>query len=111
MRWSPATGFPKDWYTDVEVLRGGGRDSMGNPKQPEVIPLDECLISNHSMTDTTEPASDQTTNPAYLYRKPGFKFLPTDRIRVPETSDMEGTWEIIGRPAGGPMGWEVRLSQ
>ncbi|MCZ9884148.1 hypothetical protein [Arthrobacter sp. B2a2-09] len=100
--------FPKSWRTDVVVLRGGGRDSKGNPLPPQEIPVTDCIIGARA---TAEPLdqSDVVDSKAVLYRDPGFTFLPADRVRVPEGTRMAGTWSVEGRPGEWPYGSEVWL--
>lgn len=100
--------FPKEWRTDVTVIRGGGRDAKGNTLPSQEIPLRNCLIGPRA---TTEPLdrSDVTSATAVLYRDPGFTFLPSDRIRVPEGARMAGLWAVDGRPGEWPQGVEVGL--
>lgn len=100
--------FPKAWRTDVVVLRGGGRDSKGNPLPTQELPVTDCIIGPRA---TAEPLdhSDVVDSKAVLYREPGFTFLPADRIRVPEGARMPGTWSVEGRPGEWPFGSEVGL--
>lgn len=100
--------FPKSWRVDVIILRGGGKDSKGNPLPVTEIPVDGCLIGPRA---TSEPLdrSDVTTSTVALYRGPGFTFLAKDRIRIPDGSRMAGTWAVDGRPNEWPFGWEVGL--
>ncbi|WP_155854330.1 hypothetical protein [Arthrobacter sp. MA-N2] len=100
--------FPKQWRTDVVVLRGGGRDAKGNPLPSFEIPVTDCIIAPRA---TAEPLdrSDVVDSKAVLYRDPGFTFLPADRVRVPEGARMAGTWSVEGRPGEWPYGSEVGL--
>lgn len=100
--------FPKEWRTDVTVIRGGGRDAKGNPLPAQEIPLRNCLIAPRA---TAEPLdrSDVTSSTAVLYRDPGFTFLPADRVRVPTGARMAGVWAVDGRPGEWPHGVEVGL--
>lgn len=100
--------FPKWWRTDVTVIRGGGRDAKGNVLPTTEIPVRDCLVGSRA---TSEPLdrSDVVSSTAVLYRDPGFTFLPSDRIRVPEGARMAGTWAVDGRPGEWPHGVEVGL--
>jgi hypothetical protein len=100
--------FPKSWLTAVTVLRGGGKDAKGNPIAPVEIPVTGCLIGPRATADPVDRA-DVVSSTAVLYRDPGFTFLPTDRIRVPEGARMAGTWTVDGRPGEWPHGWEIGL--
>lgn len=100
--------FPKSWRVDVTVLRGGGRDAKGNPLPVMEIPVKDCLIGARATADPLDRA-DVSSSTAVLYRDPGFTFLPSDRIRVPEGARMAGTWSVDGRPGEWPGGWEIAL--
>lgn len=104
--------FPDDWYTDVIVLRGGGRDARGNPRPEEQIPVTRCLIIPSS-TSEGEGFDDITDSKITLRRteKPAFTFLSTDRVRIPEGSRMAGDWSVAGRPGEWPVGVEVPLER
>lgn len=102
--------FPRAWLTDVVVIRGGGRDAKGNPLPSQEIFATGCAVGPRA---TSEPLdrSDVVSSSAVLYKdpEPGFKFLPSDRIRVPAGALMAGTWAVDGRPGEWPKGWEVGL--
>lgn len=100
--------FPKSWRTDVTVIRGGGRDAKGNPLPPVEIPVRDCLIGSRATADPLD-RSEVVNSTAVLYRDPGFTFLPSDRIRVPEGARMAGLWAVDGRPGEWPQGVEVGL--
>lgn len=104
----PTRFMLRSWLVDVVVLRGGGRDAKGNPLPATEIPVTGCLIAPRA---TSEPLdrSDVVSSTAVLYRAPGFRFLPADRIRVPNGARMEGLWAVEGRPGEWPHGWEVGL--
>ncbi|MBD1541024.1 hypothetical protein G9E11_01885 [Arthrobacter sp. IA7] len=105
---SPLRGFPKSWLTDVTVLRGGGRDPKGNPLPPVELTVTGCLIGARATSDPVD-RSDVVDGKAVLYRGPGFRFLSTDRIRVPDGARMAGEWSVDGRPGEWPFGSEVGL--
>lgn len=94
------------------VLRSGGRDDWGNPLPVVEIPKDNCLIAPRSTTDPVDRSDVVNAKPA-LYRdnEPGFSFLSTDRIRVPEGARMAGEWEVDGLPGEWPFGVEVPLAR
>ena len=103
--------FPAEWLCDVVVLRGGGRDSRGNPAPVTEVPVTDCLVGARA---TMDPLSrgDLTTADAVLYRDlgDGVTFLPTDRVRVPEGTWLSaGVWAVDGEPKAWPLGWEVPL--
>lgn len=100
--------FLKSWRVDVTVIRGGGRDAKGNPLPSQEIPLHNCIIAPRATADPVD-RSDVTSSTAVLYRDPGFTFLPSDRIRVPDGARMAGLWAVDGRPGEWPDGWEVGL--
>lgn len=102
--------FPKSWRTSVIVLRSGGRDVKGNPLPDVEIPKDNCLIAPRMTAEPVDRSDVVVAKPA-LYRdnEPGFSFLSTDRIRVPEGARMSGDWEVDGLPGEWPMGVEVPL--
>lgn len=102
--------FPLSWRTDVTVLRGGGRDDKSNPLPVEEIPVTKCLVGPRS---TAEPNdfSEIVDSTAVLYRTvdDGFRFLPSDRVVVPDGARMAGEWSVDGRPSEWHMGVEVGL--
>jgi hypothetical protein len=100
--------FPREWRTDVTVLRGGGRDAKGNPLPAQEIPVRNCAVGARATSDPLD-RSDVVSSTAVLYRDPGFTFLPADRIRVPDGALMSGTWAVDGRPNEWPLGSEVGL--
>lgn len=102
--------FPASWRTNITVLRGGGRDSNGNPRPVVEIPLAGCLIGPRS-TGESGIQSDVTSSEMSLYRDPDpvFKFLSTDRILVPDGALNAGEWVVDGRPKEFPLGIEVPL--
>jgi len=105
---SPLRGVPKSWLTDVTVIRGGGRDAKGNPLPTVELQVSRCLIAPRATADPVD-RSDVTDNTAVLYRGPGFTFLSTDRVRVPDGRPMAGVWAVEGRPGEWPFGTEVGL--
>lgn len=105
---SITTHFPKEWLTDVIARRGGGKDDRGNPLPTADLPVTDCLVGARSTSDPTD-RSDMVDNKAVLYRDPGFTFLSTDVIVVPEGHRMAGSWSVDGRPGEWPSGLEVGL--
>jgi hypothetical protein len=104
---SPVRFFPKNWRTDVVVLRGGGRDPKGNPLPTVEIPVEGCLIGPRSTSEPLDRSDTAESNVA-LYHD-AFLFLSKDRIRVPEGNRMAGEWSVAGRPGEWPLGVEVPL--
>lgn len=104
----PIRRLPKSWLVAVTVLRGGGRDAKGNPLPTTEIAVTGCLIGPRSTADPID-RSDVVDGKAVLYRGPGFRFLSTDRIRVPDGALMAGEWSVDGRPGEWPFGSEVGL--
>jgi hypothetical protein len=100
--------LPSSWLTSVTVLRGGGRDAKGNPLPTQEITVTRCLVGPRSTADPVD-RSDVTDGKAILYRGPGFTFMSTDRIVVPDGARMAGVWSVDGRPAEWPYGSEVGL--
>lgn len=102
--------FPRKWRTDVVVLRGGGRDSKGNPLPVTEIPVRDCIVAPRATSEPTDRA-DLISSTAVLYRDPdpAFKFLPKDRVRVPVAARMSGEWAVDGLPGEWPLGDEVAL--
>ena len=102
--------FPRKWRTDVVVLRGGGRDSKGNPLPVTEVPLTDCIVAPRATSEPTDRA-DLISSTAVLYRDPdpNFHFLPKDRVRVPVTARMAGEWAVDGLPGEWPLGDEVAL--
>lgn len=96
------------WRTDVVVLRGGGRDSKGNPLPVVEIPATDCFVGPRAASEPLD-RSNGTDGKAVLLREPGVKFMHTDRIRVPEPHLMAGEWSVDGRPGEWPKGVEIAL--
>ncbi len=89
--------FSKIKLTDITVLRGGGRDEWNNITPAVEIPVKDCLIGGSTSNEDT-PRSELVDSTANLYRDPGFKFLSTDRIVVPEGAPMAGEYSVEGVP-------------
>lgn len=100
--------FPKSWRVDVTVLRSGGRDAKGNPLPVQEIVVTDCLVGSRATADPVD-RSAVTDGKAILYRDPGFTFLPSDQIRIPDGARMAGLWSVDGRPGDWPQGVEVGL--
>lgn len=100
--------FPKSWLTTVTVLRGGGKDPKGNPLPTQEIAVSGCLMAPRATADPVDRSAVVSLT-AVLYRDPGFTFMPTDRIRVPNGARMSGLWAVDGRPGEWPHGSEVGL--
>ena len=100
--------FPKLWRVTVTVVRSGGRDAKGNPTPSFEVTLPDCLIAPRATADPVD-RSDVVDGKAVLYRGPGFRFLSTDRIRVPVGALMAGEWSVDGQPGEWPYGVEVGL--
>lgn len=102
--------FPRSWRTSVTVLRSGGRDPKGNPRpEVEILRLN-VLVGARSTAEPLE-YSDVVDDKAVLYDGDiSFRYLSTDRVRVPAGSRMAGTWSVDGRPGEWPYGSEVGLA-
>jgi hypothetical protein len=92
------------------VLRGGGRDSRGNPKPETVLHSGRVLIGWRS---TAEPVdrSEVTSDQAVLYDMGrDFEWHGDDRVKIPnDYPGPRGTWQVDGQPKPWPLGWEVPL--
>ncbi|AYN59007.1 head-to-tail stopper [Arthrobacter phage Ryan] len=109
--FSPTDWAAADGRVDVIVLRGGGRDSRGNPLPVQEIPRARVTVGPRSTQDPLD-RSDVTSSTAVLYDEDTtFRYLPKDRIRVPEGALMAGEWSVEGRPGEWPMGSEVGLTK
>ncbi|WNM72232.1 head-to-tail stopper [Arthrobacter phage Gusanita] len=109
--FSPTDWSTADWHVDVIVLRGGGRDARGNPLPVVEIPRSGVTVGPRSTQDPLD-RSDVTSATAVLYDEDTtFRYLPKDRIRVPEGALMAGEWSVEGRPGEWPMGSEVGLTK
>lgn len=104
---SPLDRLPESWFTDVTVLRSGGRDPKGNPMPDTEIPVAHCLVAPRSTSDPVD-RSDVVETREVLYHK-DFVFFVSDKIRVPKGARMAGLWAVDGRPAEWPFGVEVGL--
>lgn len=102
--------FPAFWRTDITVLRGGGRDEWNNISPVVEIPVKDCVVGGSSSNEDV-PRSELVDSTANLYREPGFTFLSTDRIRVPEGAFMAGEYSVEGVPHEWPMGTHVALKR
>lgn len=104
--------FPRSWRTSVTVVRGGGRDHMGNPVPASEVVLADCVVGPRS---SGEPMvqGDVVSSELSVYRDPdpAFRFLSTDKIIVPEGALNAGTYEVDGRPHEFPLGVEVRIRE
>lgn len=100
--------FPKSWRVTVTVLRNGGRDAKGNPRPTYEIQVPDCLVGARATADPVDH-SDVVDGKAVLYSGPGFTFLSTDRIRIPDGARMAGDWSVEGQPSEWPYGSEVGL--
>lgn len=89
------------------VLRGGGRDPLGNPKPVEEIPVEDCLIAPRSTAEPLDRSDTAEAEPS-LYHD-SFGFRSTDQIRVPDGARMAGLWAVDGIPGAWPFGVEVPL--
>lgn len=109
---SPVRMFPKSWKTDVVVLRGGGRDKYDNPLPTSEIVREGVLIAPRS-TAEMEDFSEVESNRVALYddNADGFRYVSTDRVRVPDGARMAGDWRVVGRTQEWPMGNEVVLER
>lgn len=104
--------FPAYWRTDVTVIRGGGRDDRGNQTPVTEITVTGCAVGWSSSTEP-EDRSELTESVANLYRDQDseFRFLSTDRIRVPAGHPCDGTWFVDGRAREWPKGVHVPLKE
>src|SRR5690625_7796417 len=66
--------FPKDWLTDVIVLRGGGHDPRGNPLPTEEIPLADCLIVPRATSERDHFIVPRTDTSIYRDAEPSSAF-------------------------------------
>ncbi|QYC54930.1 head-to-tail stopper [Arthrobacter phage Popper] len=109
--WSPTDWASADWQVDVVVLRGGGRDTRGNPLPVQEIPRRGVTVCPRSTQDPLD-RSDVADSTAVLYDEDTtFHYQPTDRIRVPAGGRMAGDWSVSGLPGEWPMGSEIGLSK
>lgn len=106
------SSLPASWRTSVTVIRGGGRDHMGNPVPASEVVLADCVVGPRS---SGEPMvqGDVVASGLSVYRDPdpAFRFLSTDKIVVPEGALNAGTFEVDGRPREFPLGVEVPIKE
>ena len=107
---SPVKMFPKSWKTDITVLRGGGRDRFDNPIPAAEIAREGVMIAPRATADPVD-FSELVDSRAVLYddAEDGFRYMSTDRIRVPAGARMAGEWSIDGRPGEWVLGNEIVL--
>lgn len=109
---SPLSRLPASWKTDVVVVRSGGRDTRGNPLPAQEIPRKRVLVGQRGTNDPVSDLSDATEDTAVMYdADTTFRYQPTDRIRVPDTSRMSGEWSVKGLPGEWPLGTEIQLER
>lgn len=103
-------GLLDDWKVDVTVLRGGGRDSSGNPRTPTEIRVEGCIISQSETADSSDVGDVQSASGRLFRHDNSFVFLSTDLIRVPANAYLRaGVWRVEGRPRVLPLGTELAL--
>lgn len=105
--WDPLRLFPQSWKTPVEVTRGGGRDRFNNVLPEQKFTVEECLLAPRATVDPVD-LSDVVTSTGVLYHR-DFRFLPKDRLKVPDGARMSGDWAVDGAPNEWPFGVEVKL--
>lgn len=109
-RWLRIT--PRRWRTSVEVLSGAGRDLNGVRRPETVSVLRDVLVAPGS---STEPLAESTSpgtvteDTASLYTPPGTVVRATDRVRVPDSHPLAGTWQVVGAASPWPKGVVVAL--
>lgn len=87
----------------VTVLRSGGRDSRGNPRPDIEHRLDDWAVAPRSSDEATDRADTAITGAVargpYNDQYTAIGGLrSTDRLRVPTTHPMAGTWQVDGEP-------------
>lgn len=102
--------FPATWRTSVVVLRGGGRDSKGNPLPVIEIPVSDCLFADKTSQEQMG-FTDLVDADAAIYRDPdsSFSFETNDRIVIPAGARGAGEWSVSGRIQEWPFGVVVPL--
>lgn len=101
--------IPGSWRTDVVVVRSGGRDKRGIPLPSEEFHRPGVLVAPRATSDPVD-RSDVTSSTAVLYDTDvSFRYLSTDRVRVPDGARMAGEWMVDGRPGEWPAGTELGL--
>lgn len=103
------TAMFQGWKTDVTVRRSGGRDAKGDPIPGSEHTVPDVLVV---ASESSEPIQDRAEDPstsAVAYGPVGADVRSTDRIVVPGTHLMAGTFEVIGDPAFYPLGTVIAL--
>lgn len=105
------TAMFEGWKVDVLVKRSGGRDAKGNPTPATTHTVPDFLIVP---SESSEPIADRAEDPstsAVGYGPVRADLRSTDRIVVPDSHPMAGTYEVVGKPGFYPLGTVVGLKE
>lgn len=117
---NPMKWLPDSWKTDATVVRGGGRDSRGNPLPPKTYHIKRVLVGQATTNDPVDN-SDKPNSRTLLYTVPDpevtldgvpvedFRFESTDVIVIPKGARMAGRWSVDGDPGEWPFGNHLTL--
>ncbi|HEY1177858.1 MAG TPA: hypothetical protein VGF17_17010 [Phytomonospora sp.] len=103
------TEYFDGWKTDVTVKRSGGRDAKGNPTPATDHTEQDVLVVPSESVEPVQARSEDPTTSAVAYMRVGADVKSTDRIVVPVSHWMAGTYEVIGDPGPYPLGTVVAL--
>lgn len=96
------------WGVDVTVLRGGGRDRLGDPRPVTRHHVGQCLLAPGEARESDEYDELPVTRARLFRANRDFDFERGDRVEV---SGDPGVWDVDGVPAVWPVGVVVSLKR
>lgn len=107
--------LPPSWRTTITATGPVHRDPDGyaaRPGPPRTIT--GVLIAPGASSApgaTAADASEATDDTATVYAPPGTDIRHRDRVTVPDSHPMAGTWEVTTRPAPWPLGIAATMTR
>jgi hypothetical protein len=107
--------FPNDWRTDVTITGPIHRDADGY-LTTEAAPrtITGALIAPGTAPapglNTTQP-NEATDATATLYAPPGAPIHHRDRVTIPTSHPLAGTWTVESDPAPWPLGTVATITR
>lgn len=102
--------FPAEFRTDVLVTRPAEKDNAGRITSPATtFSVEDCLVDQGTSGDRPDLSSLAAIT-CTLYAPKGTVLKSTDKVTVPASHPMKGTYSIDGRPYSGPLGVSVTLT-
>ena len=107
--------FPEAWCTTVTAVGPVHRDADGyTAATGQARTITGVLIApgaSQAPDAHTPAAVEATDDVATVYAPPGADLRHRDRVTVPDTHPMAGTWEITTRPAPWPLGLVATMTR